>query len=579
MQAYEQRRLSVPCSFKNVRRISSFAKSACEGLMPEDDAALVELAIAEAANNIVEHSYRDSQGWPIEICARFFDGRLEFLLADSGLPFNPGHVEEPSFDWASIEDVPEHGRGLFLINTIMDKVKFFHAGEANICFLSKKIKATLGSSIHDDDNAKEQMPFVCDCADPFMMTMTTRESQKSDDNPSTPMGKALIEICGALSLQTDQDSAFNKLAEAMRLNSSANGCSIRLKNQGMLEISGRDGEIGDKVGPIPLESTDLEAQTAALCYETASDYGPNGFRLCVPLTGIGKLLGVATLFFKSKQELELAKEKSQRELSNIVSIAIENQTLYAKALGAERSRKEMEIAANLHKGVVSMLVPNMSGLQIYAKSQSALEVGGDYLSFHKASDHVLWFMICDAMGKGMSASFFSILSHMTFQSILFIQDNLEPGELLTMGNRILSRDFDRFEMFMTSLVGKIDLKTHVLQYASAGHCPPIIYHPRAGISLLDTEDFMLGVDSDTQYKTFSVPFRKGMRLVAYTDGLTDIVGEDGEMVGVEPLVEFCDRQFKSNDVTKSCERIFSDAIKASKGKLQDDITLIGIESV
>ena len=582
MQPGEQRRLSVSCSFRNVRRISAFVRDCCDGFLPESDAAQVELAVAEAANNIASHSYRDSEGWPLEIAARLRESRLEILLADGGLPFNPDKVPEPSFDWSSIEEVPEHGRGLFLIKSIMEDLRFLRCGEINLCFMAKSIPATPGSGRRgqqagDESPIEMKSSFLCDCADPFALASPkdSPEFMAAASCQLPPMKKQPFtakELSMALSLRTDASLAMKRMAKLLLDCLRAKAVAIWMRRRGALELAASEGDSASFPPEIDFPSEEIEAQCAAQCAEMRS-----GKRICIPLSGIGKLLGVATLLFDSDREAKAADSTMTPELLSLVSTGVENIAIHAKALDAERSRKEMETAATLHKGVVSTLIPNMPSLMTYAKSQSAMEVGGDYLSFRKESDSALWFMVCDAMGKGMSASFFSILSHMTFQSVLFIQDKISPGELLTKSNQIMAGDFDRFEMFMTAFVGKIDLKEGTLQYASAGHCPPIIYRPEEGVSLLFTQDYMLGVSPEMVYETFSVPFVKGSRLVAYTDGLTDIVGPDGEMVGVDPLLDACAQSFKTMNVVKACESIFSNAIAASKGTLQDDITLIGLE--
>jgi sigma-B regulation protein RsbU (phosphoserine phosphatase) len=157
-----------------------------------------------------------------------------------------------------------------------------------------------------------------------------------------------------------------------------------------------------------------------------------------------------------------------------------------------------------------------------------------------------------------------------------MQMDISPGGLLMLSNIIMDQDFDRFGMFMTALVGKIDLKTNTLDYASAGHCPPIIYK-NGEIEMLDTQDYMLGVDPEVEYKTYSIPFEKGDKLLAYTDGITDIIGPDGEMIGIEPLLYACSTEFKSKGVKEACEKIFTEALMVSGRNLQDDITMIGIE--
>ncbi len=576
MELNEQRRLSVPCSFKNVRKLAAFVRDCCQGLLSDEEATLVELAVVEAANNIVSHSYRDSEGWPVELASRYADGFLDFLLSDRGLPFNPDCVPEPSFDWEAVDEIPEHGHGLFLIRSIMDDLRFIHQGDMNLTFLRKRVGSVSSSP------AIDQAEFVCEEADPFQAILPKAPKPLKRPDDSGALAKTIPELASALSLQTEPETAFGKLCETMMVHFKASSCAIRLKKEGSLELAGNAGEDAKREQKSIECSKDgsLEAKAVSLGSEIFSEQpDKDGFlRLCLPLTGIGRLLGTATLSFRDMDLLLLAKERFPRELSNLVSVAVENQMLYAKALDSERSKKEMETAANLHKGIISMLIPNVPNLLIYAKSQPAMEVSGDYLSFHKAGESTLWFMVCDAMGKGMSASFFSILSHMTFQSVLFLQEDLDPGALLTLSNRILSRDFDRFEMFMTALVGKIDTAAGTLKYASAGHCPPIVQHPIGGIELLDTQDYMLGVDSDIDYKTYSIPFTKGMRMIAYTDGLTDIVGPDGEMVGIDPLVDAFSGEFrKGRNVLKACEKVFSSAVGSSTSRLQDDITLIGIE--
>jgi serine phosphatase RsbU (regulator of sigma subunit)/anti-sigma regulatory factor (Ser/Thr protein kinase) len=581
MQENEQRRLSAPCSFENVRSLTEFAREACAGLLSEAESSLVELAVAEAANNIVEHSYKDSQGWPIEICVRLYDGSLDFLIADSGLPFDHSRVQTPKFDWPSVQDVPEHGRGLFLINAIMDKVSFSRRGEVNLCMMSKSVRDRSQAELSvDRAPAEEPPPFVCDCADPFHFGFKkSREEEKSSSKCAGVSSCALFgELGRALSLHTAKAELFGRLASALRETMKAESCQIHIVERDSLVKEGESGVSASQSKSIRLDSTELEAQTAAMRRELSGDFGAQGFRLCVPLSGLGRLIGVATLNFASRPDFELAKNEPYEETLSVVSTIVENHLLHEKALDAERSRKDMETATNLHKGVISMLVPNMRGLKIFAKNQPALELGGDYLSFHKVSDENLWFIICDAMGKGISASFFSILSHMTFQSSFFLQEDISPGELLTNGNKIMAKDFDRFEMFMTAFVGRIDLAKGVLDYACAGHCPPIIHQRGAGASLLDTEDFMLGVDYDIAYKTFSIPFPKGTSLIAYTDGLTDIVGPNGEMIGVEPLMKSCAQLLESGDVIKTCGRIFK-AATSPGNELQDDITLLGVESV
>lgn len=398
----EERRFCISSSFEEVRKLAGFCRRACASLLSEMDSSAVELAIVEAATNIVEHGYENLSGMLLELCIKHLGNALEFSLIHQGDIFRPDSFESPDRDDHDINEVPESGRGYFLIKAIMDHIHIEKRDELNVFRLIKNIS---GKPIY----SKSPTPLL---------------SQKAD---------------------------YSKLVH-----------------------------------------------------------------------------------------------------------------------------EEMEVAEELHRKLMPDKLPKFEDLKIFAKSEAARLVGGDYLTFHKLDDNTLYFMICDAMGKGMSAAFFSVIAHTTFRGILQLMPEISPGELLTKANQIMSEDFDMFEMFMTALVGKIDTSDDSLSYASAGHCQPILFSEGTGF-LLDTGDFMFGVNYKLNYKTFNVTFKPGDKLVAYTDGMTDITDSRGEIIGVEPLLYACTTEFKTNNISDALSKIFKEVKEFSGGKLQDDISVIGIE--
>ncbi|OGV37190.1 MAG: hypothetical protein A2020_08385 [Lentisphaerae bacterium GWF2_45_14] len=250
---------------------------------------------------------------------------------------------------------------------------------------------------------------------------------------------------------------------------------------------------------------------------------------------------------------------------------------YEKVAESVQTHREMESAVKLHNSIIPKNAPVVPGLILFSKSESAFETGGDYITFYQQDDSTLWFFVGDAMGKGMSAAIFTLLMHMVIKSIIKTSAPDKPGILLSITNRIMSDDFDRFGMFITALAGKVDMKKNILSYSSAGHCPPIISSDNKHIDILDTQDFMMGVDPSVEYHTYNLPFTKGMRFLAYTDGITDITNSRGEMLGVEPLLYACASEFKNKNVDEACTKIFSEALIATGGRLQDDISMLAVQ--
>jgi anti-sigma regulatory factor (Ser/Thr protein kinase) len=86
----------------------------------EDRIAQLELAVDEAASNVVLHAYDGKAGLPLEVVASADDAQACVILFHQGQPFDPQAVAPPSFDGSR-----ESGFGLYLIRQAVDELAFF----------------------------------------------------------------------------------------------------------------------------------------------------------------------------------------------------------------------------------------------------------------------------------------------------------------------------------------------------------------------------------------------------------------------------------------------------------------------
>lgn len=89
-----------------------------------EDIEDLKVAISEAVSNVVEHAYAEEG--EVTIGFGVYDDRLEIMIADRGDSFNLQEVKENSGPYNNVESIDklrEGGFGLFLINTLMDKVE------------------------------------------------------------------------------------------------------------------------------------------------------------------------------------------------------------------------------------------------------------------------------------------------------------------------------------------------------------------------------------------------------------------------------------------------------------------------
>ncbi|AXI44912.1 ATP-binding protein [Sulfitobacter sp. SK012] len=110
-----------------------------DGLGPLDldieEAGTVELVLAEALNNIVEHAYAPQQGvGPVLIRCLHKKNGLHFRIEDRGVAMPEGHA--PLGVAADLTgdfmDLPEGGFGWFIIQDLAKDVKYQRVGNANL---------------------------------------------------------------------------------------------------------------------------------------------------------------------------------------------------------------------------------------------------------------------------------------------------------------------------------------------------------------------------------------------------------------------------------------------------------------
>lgn len=90
-----------------------------------DDIEDIKIAVSEACTNAVNHAYKGREDGKVSIKISSFSDRLEIMVVDQGKSFdyeNTVKKLKPLNADVDLEHVNEGGLGLFLIDTLMDKV-------------------------------------------------------------------------------------------------------------------------------------------------------------------------------------------------------------------------------------------------------------------------------------------------------------------------------------------------------------------------------------------------------------------------------------------------------------------------
>jgi len=105
------------------------------------ECARVELAVAEALNNVIRHAYHGESGHPIEVTFVLESAQFTIEVADEGDAMPPSQPVVFDFDPADVAHLPEGGMGLYIIHSVMDRVEYRRLGDRNALSMSHRLAA------------------------------------------------------------------------------------------------------------------------------------------------------------------------------------------------------------------------------------------------------------------------------------------------------------------------------------------------------------------------------------------------------------------------------------------------------
>ena len=230
--------------------------------------------------------------------------------------------------------------------------------------------------------------------------------------------------------------------------------------------------------------------------------------------------------------------RSSREFSSLSDDINSTVTTLKRyiAEAAARIDKELEYAKQIQLSALPTNFPENEEYEINAQMIAAKEVGGDFYDFYKLNDTTVAFLAADVSGKGIPAAMFM----MTAKTI--IKDLAESGmavnDIFTKANEKLCEN-NESGMFVTAWMGILDLTTGNLQFATAGHNPPLLKRANGDFEYLKMRaGFVLAGMDGVRYRASELTLCPGDRLFLYTDGVTEATNTESKLYGEDRLLNF-----------------------------------------
>ena len=289
--------------------------------------------------------------------------------------------------------------------------------------------------------------------------------------------------------------------------------------------------LGPGVGPERLATTNVPPDRLPLGGDTAQETipfgdttltlvasarvplgGPIGGRLPYVLLAGGGLItaaatAVAARFVRRRRDAE-------RDAQTISGLFAEVDALYAE---------QRTIAEALQHALLPRTNPDVPGLQIasrYVAGARGIDIGGDWYSVVVVDDRHVAFVVGDVSGRGISAA--TVMARLRFTMRAYLLEGHSPAVVLGMCATQL--DIVEDGHFATVLVGLVDLETHGVVLANAGHLEPLLISEGRARPVATDVGLPLGIVPGP-YTPTECTLEPGTVLLAFTDGLVERRGE------------------------------------------------------
>ena len=264
-------------------------------------------------------------------------------------------------------------------------------------------------------------------------------------------------------------------------------------------------------------------------------------------------------------------------LSDDINSTVDTLKRYIAEASA-RIDAELEFAQNIQASALPNTFPafpKRKDFDIFASMNPAKEVGGDFYDFYMTGNDMLHFLIADVSGKGIPAAMFMMRAKTELKSLT--EAEMPICDVFTVGNRALCEGNDA-GMFVTAWQGGIDLTNGRVQFANAGHNPPLVRHGDGKFEYLRSRaGFVLAGMDGVKYKTQELQLQPGDVIYLYTDGVTEATNAENELYGEERLLTALNsREFESMEELCRFVKADVDAFVAEAPQF-DDITMVALK--
>jgi integral membrane sensor domain MASE1/anti-sigma regulatory factor (Ser/Thr protein kinase) len=237
---------------------------------------------------------------------------------------------------------------------------------------------------------------------------------------------------------------------------------------------------------------------------------------------------------------------------------------------ARKAEREHRIAETLQRGLLPDRLPEVPGIGLaarYVPAGAEMAVGGDWYDVVELPSGHIGLAIGDVAGHGPRAA--STMGQLRMALRAYALEEPSPAEVVRRLDRLVSRLLMSEIVTLVYLV--LDLDSGMVQFANAGHPPPLLVRPGGQTSFL--EDGLgppLGCDDPGLPAEARIRLVPGSTLLLFTDGLVEKRGAsiDEGLQRLATVATDC-----GQDIEAFCEQLLCSMVEDDTA---DDVALLVI---
>lgn len=203
----------------------------------------------------------------------------------------------------------------------------------------------------------------------------------------------------------------------------------------------------------------------------------------------------------------------------LLSVNIENQKFKTEI------QSELNLAKKIQETALTETISN-EFIEIKSHYHASRELSGDNYGFYQINDHQYGVILLDVMGNGISSALISMSLQSLFQRLITRGNDADivMKELDNYLHSLFHNDQDSWH-YCTAIYIIIDTDKQTVECANAGH-PPAILQNASGEQLeFNAMSPPIGALEGITFKTETFKYNKDSRILLYTDGVSEPLGE------------------------------------------------------